>query len=128
MSEQVLYKKVGRRYVPVKQMETWDYYPEGFWLVHIKPGCKSITRLIDPDRAALEAIKRLNADVLADLLLKASAARTDKEPVTPAQREAWEACRRAFGGMFYVVYPSAQEIVSKFIDLAAQETAREPNP
>lgn len=122
-----LYEKRGRRYFPVKEYQNWDHYPEGFWLVHVKPGGKSITRLVEPDDASFEATKRLRSDVLVDLLVKASEGMPDKTPVTPEQAAAWAACREAFGGMFYVIYPSAVDIVSKFLNLAAEETKRESN-
>lgn len=55
MKEQI-YKKVGRKYIPVGYSDGWSGFPtEGIWLVQNKPGCKSSECIIKIDE--LESMK-----------------------------------------------------------------------
>jgi hypothetical protein len=53
---QQLYKKVGRKYVPIGYSDGWQGFPtDGFWLVQTKPGVKSSECIIKIDE--LENLK-----------------------------------------------------------------------
>lgn len=41
MSDKNIYRKVGRRYIPVGVCEPINWLPDGIWLVRSMPSCKS---------------------------------------------------------------------------------------
>jgi hypothetical protein len=119
-----LYEKVmgGKRvrYVPVSEREQWDSWPEGHYLVHVKPGSRSSRSLVTPDAAAFEAACSLHEDQLANMLVEASKAQDPKDRTfTPEQRAMWDKLR-----LTYVTYPSALDIARKFLHRLREETTK----
>jgi hypothetical protein len=119
-----LYEKVmdGKRvrYVPVSEREQWDSWPEGHYLVHVKPGSRSSRSLVDPDMAVFEAACSLHEEELASMLIEASKALEPKDQkFTLAQWEMWKKLK-----LTYVSYPSALDIARKFLHRLREETTK----
>ncbi len=98
-SPNLLYKKVGRRYVPVAEYdnEYLDSFPKGNHLVMCYPGGQSRRFNIDPNYAAMIAAGRVAEDAICRAISKASELRPPKTPITPEQRKAWDDLSKAFG-------------------------------
>jgi hypothetical protein len=120
MSE-TLYKKVGKKFIPVAETEVIHSYPEGFYLVRIKPGCTSTAPLkLHPRYAQLEAALMHFKDELVDGLRDASEVKTNK-PITEEQRAAWDNMLAVFGDesrMFHyaALYDIATVAIEKIQD------------
>ena len=86
-----LYKKVGRRYEPVAEYsnEAIDSFPKGTHLVMCYPGGQSRRFNIDPNYAAMIAAGRVAEDAICRAI--------QRTPLTPRQKQAWEALAEAFG-------------------------------
>lgn len=113
-----VYAKRGKRYHPVATYLRHDLYPKGFVLVHTKPGIISITRSVDPDRAAFVAAAKEKEDAVREVLADAFKARParGKEPVTPDQHAAWNALNKAFGtDMYYIEFDSIGGITDRIL-------------
>ncbi len=119
-----LYEKVmeGKRvrYVPVSEREQWDSWPEGHYLVSVKPGSRSSRSLVAPDTAAFEAACSLHEDQLAAMIVEASKALdpTDQK-FTLAQWNMWKKLKLA-----YITFPSALDIARKFLHRLREETTK----
>lgn len=113
-----LYERRGNKYVPVAEYFTTDYWSNGNYLVQIKPGARSMTRLIFPKsepevEAALKAVGNGMLEAMRD---KAHTPTNPKpEDFTPKQKKAVEMWKEAFGNNF-VYFPSKQEIVDAGLD------------
>jgi hypothetical protein len=94
-----LYKKVGRRYVPVAEYdnEVVDSFPKGTHLVMCYPGGQSRRFNIDPNYAAMIAAGRVAEDAICKAINKAAELRPQRTPLTVEQKQAWEALAKAFG-------------------------------
>lgn len=114
------YEKRGNRYHPVLEKDLWsggDSWPEGCHLVVCKPGVRTSRYNIEPDDSAFIAAQTIQAEEIARLLVKASAAKLEPEPTTQEQRDAWEALKKSFGGgPFHVRYESALYIAREFLE------------
>ena len=114
--DQRIYRKVGKKYVPVNDPYAYDGLREGFWLIHIKDGCTSIRQQIYPDKAPLTAAARQIEDKLIGIIRKASEARPTKIPLTPEEKKDWDKFFAKHGGSFSsLAYPSFQENAEKII-------------
>ena len=58
------------RYEPASEYETWDAYPEGHWLVTIRPGNKSIRRVAKPDYPGLQAAMEKTRNAMEEAMRK----------------------------------------------------------
>lgn len=94
-----LYKKVGRRYVPVAEYsnEVVDSFPKGTHLVMCYPGGQSRRFNIDPAYAPMIAAGRVAEDAICRAISKAAELRPQRTPLTTRQKQAWEALAEAFG-------------------------------
>lgn len=92
-----LYKKVGKKYVPVSMYDELESLPEGWWLVKVTPGCRSMKACMYPDNAELEAAMKDAQDKIVDILNKATQARPRVKPITPEFKRAWERMVKKFG-------------------------------
>jgi hypothetical protein len=98
MSQEVFYRKVGRRYLPVAYYEPnlMDALPPGAHLVCVTPGSQSTTRNINPDHAAVLGALRLHRDaILANLQEKGGA--TSARPLTKKELAGLEAYKKIAG-------------------------------
>jgi hypothetical protein len=114
--DQRVYRKVGKKFVPVNDPYAYDGLREGFWLIKIDKGCTSIRQQIYPDKAPLTAAARLVEDKLIDIIRKASEARPKNIPLTPEQKKDWEKFIAKHGDVFNTLcYPSIQENAEKIL-------------
>jgi hypothetical protein len=114
--DQRVYRKVGKKFVPVNDPYAYDGLREGFWLIKIEKGCTSIRQQIYPEKAPLTAAARLIEDKLVDIIRKASEARPAKTALTPEQKKDWEKFIAKHGEAFNTLcYPSIQENAEKII-------------
>ena len=111
-----LYRKVGKKFVPVNDPYAYDGLCEGFWLVHVHKGCTSIRQQIYPDKSRLTAAARLVEDKIIDIIRKVSEARPAKTALTHEQKKDWETFIKKHGESFSTLsYPSVQENAEKII-------------
>jgi hypothetical protein len=114
--DQRVYRKVGKKFVPVNDPYAYDGLREGFWLIKIDKGCTSIRQQIYPEKAPLTAAARLIEDKLVDIIRKASEARPQKNPLTPEEKKDWDKFINKHGESFNTLaYPSFQENAEKII-------------
>ncbi len=113
MTKEVFYRKVGRRYVPVREYDSnfVDSMPKGTHLVMCYPGGKSIRYNIDPDYAAMIAAGRAAEDAISRVIMKAQEMRPQNNTaLTPEQHEAWIKFVEVMGDRGrYIECPSARE-------------------
>lgn len=114
--DQRLYRKVGKKFVPVNDPYAYDGLSNGFWLVRISNGCTSIRQEIFPSKAPIHAAARDLEDKLVKIIREASEARPSKQPLTPAEKKDWDAFIAKHGESFSTLqYPSMQENAEKII-------------
>jgi hypothetical protein len=114
--DQRLYRKVGKKFIPVNDPYAYDGLRNGFWLIQIKDGSTSIRQQIYPDKAPLTAAARMVEDKLVDIIRKASEARPNKVSLTAEEKKDWDAFIKKHGDSFNTLhYPSFQENAEKII-------------
>jgi hypothetical protein len=106
----VLYEKVGRKYVPVSQYESLDYLRNGTYLIIVRPGCRSVMRMVHLVRVPEvdAALKIFGEGMMRTMIKKADTPKT-KEPLTPEQVKAFKAWEKAFKEP-RVWFPSLAEV------------------
>ena len=80
-----LYKKVGKRYYPIRETEAYEGLPNGSWLVHIEDGSIQCRKNIEPANAALEFATLMKANKICKYLCEVSKARPSQTPLTKSQ-------------------------------------------
>lgn len=80
-----LYKKVGRRYIPVSDTEAYEGLPNGCWLIKVDNGSVQTRKCIEPANAALEFAALLKTQKIVDYLHQVSQARPTTIPLTKKQ-------------------------------------------
>jgi len=70
MEERTLYEKRGRRYYPVAQEVQFNMLPEGDWLLCVRPGHQTITRVVGDARPEVLAAARDMREAMADAMRK----------------------------------------------------------
>jgi hypothetical protein len=105
MTKELFYKKVqtgGRpRYEPVKEYDSdvLDSIPyNGTTLIHSYKNGQSRKFNIKPAIAPMVAASMVLHDSLTSIISKASEFKPRNAPITPAQRKAWDALNKSFGG------------------------------
>lgn len=124
MKTETLYRKEGRKYVPVSEMQLhqYDTWPEGVHVVVCRPGWRSVRFKIEPDTAAIVGAGRLLQDKIQEIVAKAVEMRPTKEPVTQEQAKAWENLKKAFGNDRYAVqYESIAGIADEITQAIVSE-------
>lgn len=94
--DQTVYRKVNGKYVAVGANVDISYMPLGFWLVTIRPGTRSSTRLLNPKIAELAAAAQIMREAMIKALVKASEPgleRSLRNPTAPIDEKLW---RKAF--------------------------------
>mgnify|MGYP003336842254 FL=1 len=98
-----LYRKQGRRYVPVSEYDpvNLDSFPAGDHLVSVRPGITSRRFRIDPALAPMIAASLYAEDAISHAIMRASELRLNykcrDKPFKPGQKEAWDNLVRVFG-------------------------------
>lgn len=98
MSE-TFYRKVGRKYVPVREYDDEFYHalPYGTHMIMVKPNGRSTRWRIDPDYASMVAAGLYVREAVVDAVMEISRLEPVKTPMTPEQIEAWRAFNAAMG-------------------------------
>jgi hypothetical protein len=121
MKSETLYKKVGRRYVPVMEEEPpqsiyrpTDRWPPGFHLTYCEPGHRLNRFDINPDTAQIQAALLIIQDNISKIVYDAHQA---KEPtkLTKKQREIWQSLIDS-GAANYLEFESAAGVAAKILD------------
>jgi hypothetical protein len=114
---EVLYKKIGRKYVTVNDPSVLNGLRDGFWLVKVAPGSTSIRQQVYPYKAEITAAAREKEDELVDIIRKASEARPSRNPLTPEALADWQAFIAKHGKEFNTLeYPSLQENAERIME------------
>lgn len=122
-----LYRKQGRRYVPVAQYdpENLDSLPEGSHLIICKPGSRMRKFHVDPNHAALIAAARTVQDAMCDAIVQASALRSRSKNLTSRQKAAWGKFLEVMGPDAHgVYYDSAHDVVAAGVKALTEEAER----
>jgi hypothetical protein len=120
--DNILYKKVGRKYIQINDMWAYDGLREGWWLVKVAAGSTSIRQQVYPHKAEISAAVRDKEDQLIDIIRKASEARPQRNPLTPEALADWQAFIAKHGEQFTTLeYPSIQENAEKIIEALLQK-------
>ena len=112
--KEIFYKKVGRRYVPVREYDQtlMDAFPKGSHLVICYPGGQSARYNVNPAYAPMIAAGRVAEDAISEVIRKATDLRpANKETkLTDEQLRCWKALSKAFGEENHALqWPSARE-------------------
>lgn len=114
--ESTLYRKKGRKYVPVSDPYAYEGLDKGWWLVQVREGCTSIRAAVYPHRAEVEAAIKEKADKIEDILFEATQARPKNRTISPEFRKDWEALIEKHGKEMSVFeYDSIAGISEKII-------------
>jgi len=112
-----LYKKVGRKYVPVNDPCAYDGLREGWWLIKVAPNHTTIRQQVHPYKAEITAAARDKEAELVEIIRKASEANPKRDPLTPEALADWQALIDKHGDQFRTLqYPSIQENAQKIIE------------
>ena len=116
MNEQ-LYKKVGRKYVPISDPYALDGLREGWWLVKVSPGSTSIRQQVYPSKAEIAAAAKDKEDELLQIIREASEAKPAKIPISPEALADWQEFIHRHGNEFSSLqFPSMQENAERIIE------------
>ena len=93
MKDEIIYRKQGRRYVPIGICDNAaSYWPKGAHLVIVEPGRRYTLYHVEPAMAALEAAARKMQDGMVQAMRKASEAKPSKHWAVEAWADGWR-CR-----------------------------------
>lgn len=116
--QNILYKKVGKKYVQVNDPWAYDGLREGWWLVKVSEGCTSIRSTVYPNKAEIIAAAKDKEDELLKIILDASSARPKEGvPMSEECRKDWQALIDKHGKeLSTIYYPSFQENAEKIVN------------
>lgn len=118
-----IYKKEGRRYIPVEECDPSLYgsFREGCHLVVAKPGSTLTVFNVDPNYAGVLAVIDSCNSKLCRVLLDASQPKSNRK-LTDKQLKAWKMFAKSMGEDSPALsVPSAYEILAKFKDAIVAE-------
>lgn len=127
--KKIYYEKKGRRYVPIAEYDSdyLDSFPKGNHLVMCYPGGVSRRYHIDPAYAPLIAAGRVAEDRISKHIMDVSAMRprTDRKPITPEQKAAWEKLSELMGDERYALeYCSYREAAEEGVKAMMEEAEK----
>jgi len=114
---QQLYKKVGRKYVPVNDVCAYDGLREGWWLVKVAPSSTSIRQCVYPHKAEIQAAAQEKEEELINIIRAASEAKPKEGvPLSDSAREDWTKFVAKHGDEFSVLYyPSFHDTAENIV-------------
>lgn len=114
-----LYKKEGRRYVPVHDTEAYNGLPNGCWMVKIEDGSTSVREAIQPNMAALKFAALIKSQKICAYLSKASEARPHQTKLTKKQLQIFRMFENlpTKDKLLYWQYDSLNDMAEKILDL-----------
>jgi hypothetical protein len=128
MKKETFYKKVGRKYLPVREYddELVSSFPHGNHLVMCYPGGKTTRHNIEPQYAPMIAAGRICEDVISKAIMKAHEIRPYQNvALTPEQRIAWDNLVTVLGDSArYLEWPSAREVTDAAVRAMAEEAVK----
>ena len=105
--KEILYKKVGKRYVPATDPYAYEGLRKGWWLVNVDEGSTSIRQCLWPDKAEVQAAFQIAEEKLVEILRKATEARPRNRAITPEFKKDWDKMIKKHGSeMNYLEYDS----------------------
>jgi hypothetical protein len=120
--DQRLYKKVGKKFVPVNDPYAYDGLREGFWLIKVSEGCTSIRQQVYPCKSAITAAARDLEDKIIEIIRKATEARPQKTPLSPEEKKDWETFIAKHRDSFNILsYPSFQQSAEMIVQAILKE-------
>jgi hypothetical protein len=131
MNHDQIYRKVGRRYIPVGIFQEPNWYPPGCSLVVVDKDCTSIQyQHVTPTSAPLLAAFRKARDQMDRVVRDAFAARPTKQ--TARELKAWSILRRELpGDLIMVQWPAIRDITdaleNELVRLVTEEKANPPS-
>jgi hypothetical protein len=113
-----LYKKIGRRYVPVSDTEAYEGLPNGCWLVKVAKGSVQTKQSIEPANAALEFAAILKTQKIVDYLFEVSKARPPSVELTKKQKQLFEQIQKLppKDQLLHWQYDSLHTMAEKILD------------
>lgn len=116
--QNILYKKVGKKYVQANDPWAYDGLREGWWLVKVSEGCTSIRSIVYPHKAEILAAAKDKQDELLKIILDASKAQPKEGvPMSEECRKDWQALIDKHGKELSTIhYPSFQENAEKIVN------------
>jgi hypothetical protein len=122
--DQILYKKVNGKYVPVTDPWAMEGLREGWWLVKVTPSSHTIRAAVYPDKAELVAAAKDMEEKLMDIIRDASKARPSKSFLNPDEKRDWDWFVKKHGESFNALhYPSFAENAEKIMDVLLDKTS-----
>jgi len=114
---QILYRKVGRKYVKNNDPYAYDGLRDGWHLIKVDKGCTSIRSCVYPDRAEIIAAMKDKEDKIIEIIRKASEPKPQGGVKMSEQAAAdWNAMVKNHGNEFSAIYyPSFQENAEKIV-------------
>lgn len=113
--DQRIYRKVGKKFLPVNDPYAYDGLRNGFWLVQVKDGSTSVRQQIYPDSSPERAATILAEEKIVEIIRKASEARPNW-PLTLTEKADWDTFIKKHGHRFSTLqYPSFQENAEKIV-------------
>jgi len=112
-----LYKRVGKKYAPCNDPYALDGLREGWWLVKIGEGFKSMRACVYPAKAELQAAIKDKEDKIVDIILECTNARPKEGvPMSDQARKDWQWFIDKHGKEFNILYyPSFAEAAEKIV-------------
>lgn len=117
--KETFYKKVGRRYVPVREYdsELMNSFPQGCHLVVVRGNATSYRYSVEPNFASMIAAGIYAQDAIDSALVKASETRPPRKLITEKEIAAWQQLVDVCGDDFRVLNgPSIHDIRSAGVD------------
>jgi hypothetical protein len=117
-SEEIVYKKQGKKYVPINDPWAYQGLSAGWWLVKVSDkGGISMRSTIYPRRAEIAAAARDKSESLIQIIREASEARPVKVEISPEALADWNALIAKHGQEFsHLQYPSFHDNAAKIIE------------
>lgn len=122
---QRMYRKVGRKYVPIDDPFACTGLTPGWWLVKVSDGCTSVRATIHPHRAEVDAAFKDAVDIVQRIISDAVKARPSKVQLTEEQAADWNALIAKHGEAFRMfefksIMEIAEEVVEKVTNMEVQ--------
>lgn len=127
--KKTFYEKVGRRYVPVSEYDSYlmDSFPKGTHVIMSYPGGKSTRYNIDPAYAPMIAAGRVAEDAVSKAIQNATEMRPSRrKPLTEHQQALYNAFIESLdeSERYYLELPSIREVAEAGVK-AMQDEATE---
>ena len=115
--DQILYKKKGNKYVQANDVSVLDGLREGWYLVRVEDGCKSIYHSVYPAKAEILAAAKSKRDELVKIIREASEAKPVNQPLSEQALADWNWFMSRNGKEFNTLsYPSFHENAEKIVE------------